>query len=264
MTAPTLRELQHELETLFALGGAPGYESRLERAAPGLPVSGDERLSAAERISIYTGMIFVRIRDAIAEDFVATRSALGEAAWEATLADYLRAHPTDHPDLRMAARFLPGFLRDTAARPIADLAELEWALLDAFTAQDTAPLRAETLQALPANGWPSLEIRAVPSLRLLEPASPADRNRREILDGREVTLGTEPPFPLRIWRRDLRVFHKRIGVLERDALERTVEGISFAALCEWLAEAAPDRDPSENAVELLQAWLAEELLAAPK
>lgn len=260
--APTLRELQHELEILFSLGGEPGYEARLESAAATLPIARDDRLSPAERVGIYTGMIFLRIRDAIAEDFPATLAALGEGRWDETIAAYLRAHPTDHPDLRMAARFLPAFLRRSERGPIADLADLEWALVDSFTAGDAAPLRPEALQALAPEEWPELEIRVVPSLRLLEPRSACDRNRKALLEGADAPLDEEAPFPLRLWRRDLRVFHKRIEPLECEALARAAQGTSFADLCEWLADAAPDREPSEAAVGLLQTWLADELLAA--
>lgn len=261
-TAPSLRDLQRELETLFSLGGEADHADRLRDTAPRLPIGGDDRLTPADRLGIYTGMIFVRIRDAIAEDFAATRTALGDDAWNELIARYLRAHPTHHADLRLAPRHLPEFLRATAPGPLADLAELEWALMESFTAEDSTPLRATALANLAPDAWPEMLVRASPSLRLLHPHSDVDRNRRRLLDREAVELGPTAPFALRVWRRDLRVFHKRIDAVERGALELARSGVTFADLCAWLADHG-DGDPSQAAVRLLHVWLADELLVAP-
>ena len=261
-TAPTLLELQHRLEALLSLGGAPGFEADLERAAPALPITGDDRLTPPDRLAIYTRMIFVRIRDAVAEDFPATFATLGADAWEAIVARYLEAHPTNHPDLRLAGRFLPEFTRRTEASTLADLVALEWALADSFTAADAARLDAQTLQVLPVEAWPELPVRTVPSLRLLAPTSPADHARRDLLAGKATTLAPCDRFYLRVWRRELRVFLKRVDLLEHDGLQLASHGVSFAGLCAWISEREPERDAAEVAVGLLQTWLAEELLVA--
>ncbi len=257
--APSLRELQHELETLFSLGGSPGYARRLEAATDQLPIGGDERLPPADRLGIYTQMIFVRIRDAIAEDFQATQTALGEADWDDLIARYLQAHPTTHPDLRLAPRHLPAFLRKNGPPGLADLADLEWALMESFTSADATILQASTLQSLPTEAWPEVLLRAIPSLRILTPSSDADRNRRQLLDGDSPELRPTTPFGLRLWRRELRVFQKRVDEPELGALMLIQNGISFADLCAWL-EDHQDDEPSEAAVRLLQTWLADELL----
>lgn len=261
--APSLRELQHELEILFSSGGKAGDASGLTRAVGTLPVAGDERLSPAERVGIYTEMIFLRIRDAIAEDFAATFAALGDDAWDQLIADYLDAHPTDDPDLRMAGRHLPGFLRATRAAPVADLAALEWALLDSFTAASAPLLCPEHLHALAPDDWLTLEVRAIPSTRILAASSPCDDARRRLLDGETVPLEVAAPVTIRLWRRDLRVFQKRTDAFEHAALERAIGGIPFADLCAWIAEERPDEDASQLAVKLLQGWLADELLSSP-
>ncbi len=260
--APSLRELQHQLEGLFSLGGAADCEARLKDAESSLPVGGDGRLSPAQRIGIYTDMIFARIRDAIAEDFSATVTALGDDAWESLIARYVEAHPTDHPDLRLAGRHLPAYLRATETPQIADLASFEWALIDSFTAADAPLLSGDTLRALAPEAWPALELRSVPSLRLLCATSPIDQTRRKLLDGEPTDLETVGPFTLRVWRRELRVFHKRVPPFEHEALQHIARGTTFADLCEWIAEGDTGEDASEVAVRLLQGWLADELLMA--
>ncbi len=260
--APSLRELQHRLEELLSLGGLPDYEARLDAATGALPIGGDARLSPAARLGVYTGMIFVRIRDAVAEDFAATAAVVGDQRWDALMARYLEAHPTDHPDLRLAGRHLPAYLRETEAVPLADLAQLEWALIDSFTAAPATVLRTEDLQQLAPEAWPALELRAVPSLRLLTASSASDQNRRTLLDGESVELESTGPLALRIWRRELRVFHKRIEAFEHEALALVSTGVTFADLCTWIDQNDQGEDASQQAVHLLQSWLADELLIA--
>lgn len=262
-TAPTLRDLQHELERLLALGGDPDFRDELTHAAGRLPIAQDERLAASERLAIYTRMIFVRIRDAIAEDFPATYAALGDDAWETRIAAYLAAYPTDHPDLRLAARSLPKFFRETESSPLADLADLEWALADSFTARDASPLRAEALQSLAPEEWPRLRMMPVPSLRRLHANSAADANRKALLAGEALALEPTEPHRFRVWRRDFRVFVKKIDALESAALEAITPELSFADLCTWIAQREPDADPAQTAVALLQTWLRDEVLAEP-
>lgn len=258
---PTLLELQHRLETLFSLGGAPGYEERLAEAAGSLPIHGDDRLDAGERLGIYTGMIFARIRDAIAEDFPATVAALGEDAWEPLLARYLDEHPTDHPDLRLAGRHLPFFLRSREPTWIADLADLELALMESFTAAGAPLLTADDLHTRAPEAWPGLFLRAVPSLRLLTPGSACDRIRHRLLEDQSPDLEAAAPTGLCLWRRDLRVFQRRIEATELGALDRVQTGIDFASLCGWIAQQGIEQDPSAAVVGMLQRWLADALLA---
>lgn len=267
--APRLRELQHELETLLSLGGDPDCEQRLGRAAPSLPIRSDHRLDGAARLAIYAEMIFIRIRDAVTEDFPATRAAIesttGSDAWEPLLRAYLRVHPTSDPDLRRAGRDLPAYLRAACTGPaawIGDVAELEWALVRAFEAADAVPLAVADLEALPPEDWPALRLRAVPSLLLLEHAVPADTIHRRLVDGEPLPDPNEAGCRLRVWRQGFTVYQRRIEPIEQAALARVLHGTDFASLCEWLAERVPEGEASQTALRLLQSWLADELLAA--
>ena len=111
--------------------------------------AGDERMSAVERLELYAGMYFFRLRDSLAEDFARTAAALGEARWHNLVTDYLLAHPPTSWSLRWAGEALPEFLRAHAygaERPwLSDVAALEQARNEAFQALDATPLRPEEL-----------------------------------------------------------------------------------------------------------------------
>jgi hypothetical protein len=266
-TPPPLRELQLRLRALiFDHGdGTPAALARLERAAAELPIRGDDRLSAGARLAIYAGMHFVRIRDVLAEDFPATRIAAGDS-FDRFVGSYLRAHPTDDPSLRRAGRHLGAFLErhpEHARFPWqADLAKLEWAMIEAFDALDQAVLTAETLQELAPEEWPGLAIEPVRSLRVLDCAFPVERIRTDLLEAGPPAAWEPEPTTLQVWRQGATVYHRRIGRPERRALERLGGGVPFAELCESLAAERSEAEAAGTVLTLLRAWLADELLVA--
>ena len=266
-TPPPLRELQLRLrELIFRNGdGTAAALERLERGAADLPIRGDERLSPAQRLSIYAGMHFLRIRDVLAEDFPATRAAAGDE-FDRLVERYLDAHPTDDPSLRRAGRHLPRFLERSPANPPfawqADLAALEWAMIEAFDALDEDVLAAAALEPVAPGDWPDLAIRPVRSLRLLELRFPVDEIRVDLIGGAPPSEAMPVELSLRVWRQGTSVFHRRIGEAELRALRCVGEGIAFGELCAALAAEQPADDAARQAIGLLRDWLSDELLAA--
>jgi len=266
MTHPTLRELQTRLRGLIADPGvAQAGDLASELAALG--IRGDARLSAAERVAVYADMCFVRLRDALASDYGALQRALGEDAFATLARRYLAAHPSNRPSLRDLGRHLPAFVRrcpGLLSEPWqAELAQLEWAMVDAFDALDQSPLRAAYLQTLPPEAWPDLRLEAVASLGLLACDAPVDTLRERILAGADLASVPGEAVLLRVWRQGTTVFHRRMQRLEAAALRWMFRGVSFAELCAWLGESAREEDPAAAALRLLGRWLEDELLVSP-
>jgi hypothetical protein len=295
----SLRELQLRMRELIRRPSAaepapPSAPSDAELLAS-LPIRTDERLDAAGRVAIYSGMYFVRIRDAIAEDYPALHKALGCGGFERLIQAYLAAHAPRHPSLRQAATHLADFVarrHDLAPESWhAPLARLEAAMVAAFDARDEEPLRAADLEALAAEEWSELPLRPVASLVLLEPGVAADRIREALLedasDGSDPCCSVAPHLEargvrLRVWRQGHTVFLRRLEEREARALEFLAAGASFGALCASLDDgirAATGSggctrdgesigeddlpDAAEEAVRLLRRWLDDELLARP-
>jgi hypothetical protein len=266
MSAPTLAQTQQLLWKLITtpegaaagltqLGPADGVRARAL-------VAGDERLSALERIDIYADMYFYRLRDALAEDFAAVSAVVGEDNFHNLVTDYLIAHPPSHFSLRYAGRDLPPFLfHHPLSRRwpyLADLARLEWAILDAFDAPDAAVLPPTTLAAVPPESWPALRFQPTPSLRVLQLEWPVDEVWKEVQREETPKVPARAAVSVRVWRQDLRVYHRRIDAAERVALGAVQDAASFADVCEQIAtyDVRVDR-----AFALLQAWLDDGLLS---
>lgn len=268
MTALALRETQLLLwQLLTAPEGASAALAALpaeERATAAALVCGDDRLSAIERLDIYANMYFFRIRDALAEDFAAVHAVLGADRFHNLITDYLLAHPPAHFSLRYAGQYLPNFIVTHAAGPdapwLGDLAALEWAILQAFDAADAAPLAADALARVPAARWPDLRLQLSPSLRVV-------RAQWAVHDlWAQVQCGAPPAAPahaatiLRVWRQDLRVFHRPICAAEAAALEALGTGEPFAAVCDAIAAADDEQSGATAAFDLLRTWLADAVL----
>ena len=267
---PTLAQTQQLFWKLITApeGVAAGLAglSRAERdAADGL-VRGDTRLSSVERLDVYANMYFFRIRDCLKDDFAAVAAVVGEAAFHNLITDYLLVHPSSHFSLHYVGQHLPRFVATHAIAKtwpyLPDLAALEWSIMEAFDAPDAEPITAASLATIPAERWATLRFAVTPSLRMLRLDWPVHEVWARTQRGEDAGEVRATPTVIRVWRQNLRVFHRAIDVTESAALGAVTNGATFAETCESIAAVADDAAPAEAAAALLQAWLADALLTA--
>jgi hypothetical protein len=252
-----------------------GVESSLgalpdaERALPGgvgAWVCGDERLSAVERLEVYARMYFFRLLDCLAEDFPAVHAVVGHESFHTLVGDYLERHPSTSHSVRslgrLLAQFLDGHEHGTEHRHVADLARFEWALLEAFDAADAEPIAPENLKSLPAHEWPGLLLALAPSLRIVEAGAPVQEVWMAVKAGQAPPRIARARTVIRIWREDLRVFHRTVGEVELAALRAIERGERFAAACESVGALVGEAEAPLEMARLLEGWLADRLLVA--
>jgi len=229
----------------------------------------DAPLSAVERLEVYANAYFFRILEVLRKDYPALEASLGEARFHNLVTDYLAAHPPTRFSLRYAGEGLGCFLAGHAvARALreefpwaADLAALEWAIVDAFDAADHPPLAREDLARVPPDLWAALRLRLDPSVRVIRAAWPVQL-LREASDGSQpLPALTAGVTALLVWRKDERVFHRAIDPLEAGLLDLLAGGATFGDLCERMALEIGDRDTPARAHALLERWLERGMLA---
>jgi hypothetical protein len=229
-------------------------------------VVGDHRLSGLARLDIYANMYFFRIRDALKDDFSAVCAVVGEANFHNLITDYLLAHPPSHFSLRYAGMHLPSFLSSHALSDhwpyLADLARLEWAILDAFDAPDAAALEPDTLGGVPPECWPAIRFQVTPSLRLLDVDWPVHEIWRQTQRNELPAAPLPRSTLLRVWRQDFRVYHCPIPKAERTALTAITAGASFAEVCEQIVACTGADAGTERAAALLREWLNDGVLSS--
>jgi hypothetical protein len=182
-------------------------------------------LSEKARIEVYGEMYWLRMRDVLRDSFPQVRKEVGDEAFDALIADYLREHPsTNHSLDRLGSKFAAFLKSETAA--------LEWQRAESFIAPDGPSATFADLQAHPSETWGELFLTAHPSVRV---------------SGDKVS-----------WRKGFTVFHSDVKEREAEALRALTNG---ASLPELLAPFEDLDDGGVAAFEALQSWFAEGMVA---
>jgi hypothetical protein len=271
MERPTrLAALQQRLSRLIRAPSGAGAALAAEGDASGAGLAtwlvGDARASAQARLEIYANAYFERLLGALGEDYPALAARLGEAAFHDLVTAYLVAFPPSRPSLRDAGASVPAFLAGTSPEAAwfrvrwpfaADLAALEWALVDAFDAPDAAPLEREALAALAPEDWTALPLRLHPAAALLELAWPVHRLRKAHDAGEAPPGDALAPESTHICvsRRGERVRFRRAEPGEAALLAELRGGTSFGALCGRIAAEVGEGEAARRAAGLLAGWV---------
>lgn len=225
-------------------------------------------LDAQARLLIYQDAYRLRLLEALGADFSGLHTLLGDADFEALGRAYVDTHPSRFFSLRDFGEHLPRFLHDHAdyrEQPIlAEMAALEWALVESFDAADTPPLARDALAAMAAADWPALRLGWHPSVRRLDFRSNAPELWLAIArDESPQGMTTAPAArPWLVWRKDLNTRLRALDDDEAWAMDGFAGGARFAEIGEGLCRWRPQAEVPNRIIGLLELWLREQLLVA--
>ncbi len=168
-------------------------------------LSKNGRLKPLEQIEVYREQFWLRHTAALLEDFPGLSRLLGQGDWQAFAEDYLRHYPPASPLLGDLGHGVAAHLRDPAVRSrfgnderpadlLEDMARLEWAYLECFTAADGTPLDVSRLDD--DFDWDDAALGLSPAVRLLDLRYPVTDLRRRLLSG--AKLGELAPIRQRV------------------------------------------------------------------
>ena len=221
------------------------------------------------RMGIYLNAYRARLRDALADNYPVLSRALGDAAFDELAWAYSAQYPSRQRSIRWYGDNLLEFLQQhpqhVAHPALADLAQMDWAMRNAFDAADAPLLQLADVAALPAQDWPALSLQTQPSCCLLR-LSWAIQGLWQTLNA-DPDAQSDPPLAqetvIVLWRGpELNCHWRSATALEATVWQHLESGLSFAKLCELL-QAQPLSDPAQTAVQLLQQWLTDGLLTGP-
>ena len=282
----TLTALQFEFQSFLL----DGNERMLDR------VTGTVKVSAEKRLAIYYAAYRLRLLEALASNYPVLRAWIGEEEFENAGIAYLAAHPSRHFSIRWFGHRLPEFLaatdlwRDTPY--IAEMASLEWALSEAFDAENGAVMGIEDMASIPADAWPTMRLQLHPAVRRLDlnwnvpaiwkainqnlnveiytascrgetSAMPAGENTRHTETLRDVPTpeAGEHPQAWLIWRQDLKTWFRSLSVDEAWALDAARRSEDFATICEGLLEWIDARNVALHAAGLMKQWITDGIVS---
>ena len=214
-------------------------------------------LSASERIGVYAGMYYLRLIEVLEGDFPGMKALLGSDAFLGLMHEYVAAHPSRHYSLNMLGAQLAAFVREERAELphatfLAELAELERALQEAFDAPAAEPLSADELLALPPERWAAARLVPNPSLRLFEFEHPVNAWYVAFKVGDAGPVPEPAPSWTAVYRREFRVWRANLTHVRFELLSAIRDGVTLGAALERAA-ATPGAEPEELAASV-GAW----------
>jgi hypothetical protein len=229
-------------------------------------VNPSRRLDRAARFEVYAQAYRLRLAGFLAQDYPASRNALGEATFGALIEAYIEGTLSHHPNARWYARQLPEFMKSAAPwRDRKDwiaLVAFERALADAFDAANTEARDIGALASVPTDAWPRLRFGFLASLALLALS-------RGTVAAYEAALADDPLPPrgdtgeetVLVWRdRNQQVLYRVLDKTEALALTEAVAGKSFGEICGLLAFQGAGEDVAQRAAGFLARWFGDRLI----
>jgi hypothetical protein len=239
----------------------------LDEEAP-LPTGwGEER---APGLAIYRNNYRSSLVEALRSTFERTERLVGEDAFRRAAAHHCIMHPPVGWTLDLAGAGFAETCAELFARDpdVAELAALEWAMHEAFTARNTQPLTTAEFGAACAGfterQWEGLKLKLVPDLRHL----PATYDLVRLWTSLSTSnTETEPDLtPLEgarcalVWREDERPVFVIRPAWEGTALASFRKGSSFGEVCAALIGTLGEEAAIAEAGAMLARWVGEGLV----
>jgi hypothetical protein len=220
------------------------------------------RLGAQERLEIYRRGYHARLVECLADDYGVLRHALGECAFEDLCRAYIARHPSESPNLNGFGRKMEAFCRREAALPsptcvvAADLAALEWAIVEVIHAPSSPALTPEDLGEVPVDAWPDARLVPNAALRLLCFETPVNAYFQAVREGNNPPLPSTCPSATVVYRSGPRVWRMDLTVPMFDVLSALVAGQTLGTSLSR-AEASLGAIEEEEAAARVLGWFRE-------
>ena len=241
------------------------FQQHMLGAADATPLLAGSAARRALGLGIYANAYRQRLVDVLADAFAKTRTVLGAEAFESAAMHYINEHPPETRNLRWFGAEFAAHLRSVLPAPaaVAELAQLDWALRQAFDGPDSPALAAADLGSVPPEAWASLYLTPVPTAGLLRFEHNTVALWQAIDDETEAPaiVCAEVAVDWLVWRKELQPHFRSLHPVEAALLRAMLGGASFAQACEQ-AQSQTEEDCINHIGSGLRQWLEDGVLSA--
>ncbi|MDP9036660.1 MAG: putative DNA-binding domain-containing protein [Myxococcota bacterium] len=191
-------------------------------------------LDARARLEIYRRAYHARLIECLLDDYPAVSTALGKSSFEALCRAYIAHHPSCDPSLNSFGASMARFCREQplpllpcAHVFIADLAALEWAIVEVIHAPSAPSSAVRALGDLSAESWATARLVTTPALRLVRSQYPVNVFFQTIRDGGAHRVPEAQPEMTVVYRNGPTVWRMALTGPMFDLLEALVGGDSL-------------------------------------
>lgn len=263
--APRDSSLKAAEEWFVAAITAPHASDRLDADATRLLTRGP-KLGAAERLAIYRYGYRARLVECLADDYPALQYALGHEAFEVLCFEYIEKHPSSAPSLNYFGRHMSRFCREEATPfPLksfaANLASLEWALVEVLHARVADRLSPETLATIPVETWVGARLPPSDAVRVLRFDHPVNAFFHAFKTNQEPAANEvgRNPGATAVYRTDMTLWRMDLTPAMATLLESLFAGRSLGVSLETLEDGLTTDDAAEaerNVMAWFREWVA--------
>lgn len=221
-------------------------------------VDGDGGPGLAVYHNAYSAQLVACLRDS----YERLWAWLGDDAFEAAARHHIARHP---PTSWTMGDYGVGFAETIDALypedpEVAEIAALDWALRRAFDGPDAPPFDPQRLAEV---DWDNAVIHFVPTVELLPVKTNCGAIWTAIAASDHVPAAQMLPEPgwVRVWRVELQPHFATIERTEMETIQLAASGLSFARLCDRLAEKIGVEEAVLAAGRYLASWLQDGLVA---
>lgn len=202
-----------------------------------------------------------RLVEALRNDHELLHAYLGDEMFDEMGHAYVKARPSEHPNLRWFSQGLPDFLRAHAPYSqypvLADLAALEKALNDAFDGADGAVVTLADVAAFAPETWKDLTFTAHPTTARFDLTTNAPAIWRALKSDETppdaVTL--DEPIRILVWRQDTTPMFRELPREEAMMWDEAAKCVPFGVLCAMLTTYDDPDSAAARGASYLHGWV---------
>jgi hypothetical protein len=237
VTRPVVEETLRGKQLWFARAmTAPEWEvgTAADSDAAELLTAGP-RLDARERLAIYRRGYYARLVECLADDYPAMQHAVGEESFDSICRSYIARYPSRGPSLNAFGRHMAVFCRETLpSSPVppgfaADLATLEWAIVEVIHAPSSPALPLDDLRKIPADEWARARLVPNSAFRLLRFQYPVNAYFQAFRDGNAPRIPAAEASATVAYRSGPTVWRWNLSPAMFDVLSALVAGETLGA-----------------------------------
>jgi hypothetical protein len=229
------------------------------------------RLDPLSRLEIYRHAYHARLIECLVDDYPAVAATLGEAAFEDLCRKYIALYPSTGPNLNAFGARMAQLCRSEAAEQpeigafVADLAALEWAIVEVIHEGSTDPLTMTSLAAIPVERWADARLVATPAFRLLRSAYPVNAYFQAFREGQGPAVPAPETSAVAVYRSGPTIWRMNLSEAGFDLLHALTTGRSLGASLEEASTAFSGVDEAVAAGRVsawFRDWVASGLFSA--
>jgi len=241
-------------------------------------VDPSQRRTSIERLEVYANAYYARLLECLRDEFPALLHAVDEEVFDGLAFEYLQKYPSASYTLSDLSRRFAQFLEETRPREEAadeaeagdgpawpdfliDLVRLERTYSEVFDgpgAERLTLLRADDIQAISPDDWPSARLVPVPCLRLLSLRYPVHAYATGVRKHEDPPLPDPQPTWLAVSRINYVVRRWTLSRMQHDLLQSLLAGTPIGTAIEQAALAATESGETlDRLADSLRDWFQE-------